>query len=232
MPGKKESEGLRREQIVQAAFRVAARAGLEQLTIRLVAAEAGLSTGLVFFHFESKDALLLALLDWLLDSLFEPWEAPANVSPADRLLALIQLDLQDLDQQDEQAVARLGLFFTYWTLAVRDPAINERIRQAIERSRQAFLPAVQALIESDPIRFRHVTPEGFVTVVTAIAQGCAMQALLNGQRVDVEQLLRVIRALLIPSPATGNLSFALELSPRASGLLSAQPGVDEGVGEA
>ncbi|MBA2678882.1 MAG: TetR family transcriptional regulator, partial [Ktedonobacteraceae bacterium] len=123
MPGKKESEGLRREQIVQAAFRVAAREGLEQLTIRLVAAEAGLSTGLVFFHFESKDTLLLALLDWLLDSLFEPWEAPENVSPADHLLALLQLDLQDLYQQDEQAAARLDLFFAYWAIAIHDPAI-------------------------------------------------------------------------------------------------------------
>ncbi len=197
MPGKKESEALRREQIVQAAFRVTAREGLEQLTIRLVATEAGLSTGLVFFHFDSKDTLLLALLDWLLDSLFERWEASENVFPAERLLTLIQLDLQDLSQ-DEQGAARLDLFFTYWTLAIHDPAIKERIRQAIERSRQAFLPAVQALIESDPVRFHHVTPEGLVTVVIGIAQGCAMQALLNDHRVDVEQILTVIRALLIP----------------------------------
>ncbi len=42
MPGKKASEESRREQIVQAAFRVAMRDGLEQLTIRQVAAEAGL----------------------------------------------------------------------------------------------------------------------------------------------------------------------------------------------
>ncbi len=199
MPGKKESEVLRREQIVQAAFRVAAREGLEQLTIRLVAAEAGLSAGLVFFHFESKETLLLALLDWLLDSLFEPWEASENMSPTDRLLALLQLDLQDLSQQDEQAAARLDLFFTYWTLAVHDPVINERIQQAIERSRQVFLPTVQALIESDPVRFKHVTSAGFVTVIIGVTQGYAMQTLLNNQRVDVEQILAVMRALLIPS---------------------------------
>ncbi len=195
MPGKKESEVLRREQIVQAAFRVAAREGLEQLTVRLVANEAELSTGLVFFHFKSKDALLLALLDWLLDSLFEHWKASDALSPTERLLALIQLDLQDLSP-DEQAIARLELFFTYWTLAVHDPVINERIRQAIEHSKQAFLPVVQAVIESEPLRFRHVTPEGFVTVILGIAQGCAMQSLLNRQRVDVEQILTVIRALL------------------------------------
>ena len=199
MPGKKESEVLRREQIVQAAFRVAARDGLEQLTVRLVAAEAGLSAGLVFFHFTSKETLLLALLDWLLDSLFENWETPADLPPAERLLILLQLDLQDTYQgQGEQAAARLELFFMYWALAVRNPAINERIRHAIERSRQLFLPAVQAVIDSEPVRFSQVTPEGFVTVVLAIAQGCAVQSLLNGDRIDVEQILRVIRAFLLP----------------------------------
>ena len=198
MPGKKEAEVLRREQIVQAAFLVAAREGLEQLTVRLVATEAGLSTGLVFFHFKSKEALRLALLDWLLDSLFERWEASENVSPAERVLSLLQLDLQDLSQ-DEHAMARLELFFTYWTIAVHDPVINERIRNAIERSRQAFLPTVQAFIESEPARFQYVTPEGFVTVLLGITQGCAMQSLLDNQRVDVEQILKVIHALLIPS---------------------------------
>jgi AcrR family transcriptional regulator len=197
MPGKKASEALRREQILQAAFHVAMREGLEQLTIRLVAAEAGLSTGLVFFHFTSKETLLLALLDWILSSLFEQWEVSEHMSPVERLLALMQLDLQDLSQ-DEQGCARLELFFAYWALAIRDPAINERIRGALEQSRLVFLPAVQAMIESDPVRFQQVTPEGFVQVLTAIGQGYAMQSLLSGQRVDVEHILMVVRALLNP----------------------------------
>ena len=198
MPGKKETEAFRREQIVQAAFRVAAREGLEQLTIRLVATEAELSTGLVFFHFKSKEALLLALLDELLDSLFEHWEASEDIPPAERLLTLIQLDLRDI-YQHEQAEATLEVFFTYLVMSVHNPIISERIRQAVERSRQAFLPTIQALIASNPVRFHQVTPEGFVTLVLGIAQGCAIQTLLNKQRVDVEQILTVIRALLIPS---------------------------------
>jgi AcrR family transcriptional regulator len=204
MPGKKESEELRREQIIQAAFRVAVRTGLEQLTIRLVAAEAGLSTGLVFFHFESKETLLLALLDWLLDSLFEYWETPDDVSPTEGLLILLQTDLQDTQlsdlqdmEQSAQAGTRLQLFFAYWAMAVHHPLISERIRHAIERSWQTFLPAVQALINSNPQRFQQVTPEGLVTVMLAIAQGCAMQSLLSTPRVDVEQILAAVRALLI-----------------------------------
>jgi AcrR family transcriptional regulator len=198
MPGKKASEESRREQIVQAAFRVAMREGLEQMTIRQVAAEAGLSNGLVFFHFKSKEVLLLTLLDHLLAALFETWPVPENVSPARQLLSWFQADLQDLSHY-EQGHDELQLFFSYWALAAHDSAIAERMRDALERSRQALLPLAQAVIESEPGRFRHVTPEGLVTVVLAITQGSAMQSLLSKQRVDGEHILSVIRALLLPN---------------------------------
>lgn len=73
------------------------------------------------------------------------------------------------------------------------------MRDALERSRQTLLPIAQAVIESEPGRFRHVTPEGLVTVVFAITQGSAMQSLLSNQRVDGEHILAVIRALLLPT---------------------------------
>lgn len=198
MPGKKASEESRREQIVQAAFRVAMREGLEQLTIRQVAAEAGLSNGLVFFHFQSKEVLLLTLLDYLLAELFEIWPIPENVSPARQLLSWFQSDLQDLSQY-EQGHDELQLFFSYWALAAHDPTIAERIKGAQERSRQMLLPIAQAVIESEPERFRHVTPEELVTVALAITQGSALQSLLSNQRVDGEHILSVIRALLLPT---------------------------------
>ncbi len=204
MPGKKAPEELRREQILQAAFRVAVHEELEQMTIRQVAAEAGLSTGLVFFHFKSKQALLLALLDRLLESLYETWEVPETLSPSERLLAWLQLDLQDLQPyedlpRDEQG--HLKLFFSYWMLAANDPAIDERMKAAHERSRQTLLPIVRAVIASQPERFRAVTPEGLVTVALAITNGVAMQSLLSTHRIDVEQIMAALRALLFPSPS-------------------------------
>ncbi|HEY7461911.1 MAG TPA: TetR family transcriptional regulator, partial [Gemmatimonadota bacterium] len=68
MPGRKAPEADRKEQILNAALRTAARDGLEGLTIRNVAAEAELSSGLVLFHFNTKDALLTAALDVLLET--------------------------------------------------------------------------------------------------------------------------------------------------------------------
>ena len=101
-------------------------------------------------------------------------------------------------------------------MSIRDPAINERIQQAVERSRQAFLPAVEALIASEPARFQHVTATGLVTVVIGMAQGCAMQYLLSNRRVDLEQILTAIRALL--NPYKGNDSAFASTTSTASSV--------------
>lgn len=53
----------RREQLIEAALRVASRDGIDAATVRAVAAEAGVSLGVVHYCFEDKDELLRAVAD-------------------------------------------------------------------------------------------------------------------------------------------------------------------------
>ncbi|MFE7119220.1 TetR/AcrR family transcriptional regulator [Streptomyces sp. NPDC057654] len=55
----------RRRQIAEAVWRLAARRGLEDVTLRQVAAEAGVSVRLVQYYFGSRDGLLLTALEIL-----------------------------------------------------------------------------------------------------------------------------------------------------------------------
>ena len=54
MPGSKAPEEERRRQILAAAYRVASDEGLAETTILQVAAAAGVSPGLIMFHFKSR----------------------------------------------------------------------------------------------------------------------------------------------------------------------------------
>lgn len=56
-----------RNKLLQAARQVAVECGVTKLTIEAVAREAGVSKGAVLYHFASKDQLLTALLEALLD---------------------------------------------------------------------------------------------------------------------------------------------------------------------
>ncbi len=53
----------RREQIIDAAMRVFAQKGYSNTTNKDIAREAGITTGLIYYYFESKEALLKAMLE-------------------------------------------------------------------------------------------------------------------------------------------------------------------------
>src|SRR6059058_1994898 len=104
MPGRHVAEQVRRSQIIRAAYHVAAARGLDGLTVRRVAIKAGVSTGLVLFHFEAKEQLIIALLDWLLETttvLHVSEDIARIVSPLDRLLALLRQEMDRLSSEPE-----------------------------------------------------------------------------------------------------------------------------------
>ncbi|HET6762350.1 MAG TPA: TetR family transcriptional regulator, partial [Longimicrobiaceae bacterium] len=159
MPGQKAPEDERRDAILRAAFRVAARERLTGLTAQQVAAEAGVSKGLVFFHFRSKDGLLVALLDWLLEhTLVAVADEAVRALPTaqERLLSVIRRDVEALPRQRE----RVELFFDYWVMGTRHPTIRSSIRAALDRYRDAFRPLAQGMIEAEPERYARAGAEG------------------------------------------------------------------------
>lgn len=66
----------RREQIINAAMRVFARKGYARATNRDVAREAGITTGLIYYYFENKEALLKAVIEQ-----HSPFQIIAEITP-------------------------------------------------------------------------------------------------------------------------------------------------------
>ena len=201
MPGRKAPEEQRREEILRAAFSVASRDRLTGVTARAVAAEAGLSSGLVFFYFESVDSLLVELLDWLLERTLVAGEVAFLVAPeadpAARMVAVIRRDVERLPRQR----ARVELFFDYWVLGTRHPGIRERIRKALDRYSAAFRPLAEDVVRSDPARYAGLTAEGLATVASSFVEGCALQVVMDPARFDVERSMATL-AVLLRAPGT------------------------------
>jgi AcrR family transcriptional regulator len=64
-PAQARSED-RRADLIRAAYRVMARDGVHRVPLHEIAAEAGVSKGLLIYHFQTKDGLVLAALEWVL----------------------------------------------------------------------------------------------------------------------------------------------------------------------
>src|SRR3954466_1837833 len=144
MPRQRETEATRREQILQAAYEVALRRGIDGLTVRAVAARARLSHSLVLFHFKRKDQLGLALLDRVLAgtlSLAVPNEIRAVGKPRERLQALVAQQLQRMSEEPRL----LRLLLEFWARGGHNSAIRQKISAGLNGYRTAFQDVVSEM---------------------------------------------------------------------------------------
>ena len=195
MPGPKASEDARRKQILRAAYDVASRKGLAGLTVRHVAAKAELSTGLVLFHFKSKEHLLIALLDYVLETttvLHLTDDIAAIQSPLDRLLALLVREMDRLSAEPR----RIRLFFDFWAKGFTNPLIRMRMQSELDRYREAFRPMAAEVLAAEPDRFVHVTAEGLAAVAVGFIKGCAVQSMIDPKNFDIEEFLTAMKGLM------------------------------------
>lgn len=193
------SESARREQILEAAFRVAARDRLESLTVRRVAKEADLSAGLVFFYFKTKDALLVALLEWLLERTIVMRTDEGVMSlprPRDRFLARLRKAVDSVARERVQ----VELFFDFWVMGTRHPAVREKLRSALESYREVFRPLLVEVLGGEESR-PGVTAESLAAVCVSFVEGCAVQAIMDPEHFDVESFMACVEALISPSMA-------------------------------
>ncbi len=93
--GRKASKEVRRRQLIEATIDVLARRGFADLTLADIADRAGLSRGIVNFHFESKDKLLIETLRFMAQAYRDHWQSAvgrAGRSAAEKLWALVAAD--------------------------------------------------------------------------------------------------------------------------------------------
>lgn len=195
MPGPRSSEDARRLQIIKAAYQVAARRGLDGLTVRRVASKARVSHGLVLFHYKSKDQLVVALLDWLLETttvLHITTEIAGIADPLDRFLSLLQVEMSRLSSDPD----RIRVFFDLWAKGIRHAEIRGKMRRELDRYREAFRPIAHDVLRAEPERFSRVTAEGLAAVAVSFIKGCAVQSMIDPEHFDIDAYLTAAQGLI------------------------------------
>ena len=199
MGGPKLPEQERCDAILAAAYQIALTEGLDAVTARRVATAASISPGLVFFHFQSKDGLLQALLDVLLDGTLDALTDPslAALAPWDRLERMIRGELARLAEYH----AGVELLFAFY-FARRDDFFRVRIEASFGRYLEAFLPVCRDVAgpAGAVSGAGRVSGDDLAATVVAVIQGASIQAIRSPAAVNPDALLATIRALR-PRPA-------------------------------
>ncbi len=172
-----------RKRVLVAAGEVFAVHGFGSATLDDVARAAGLTKGAVYSNFDSKDELILALMEEHVSARIAA--AAGAVAGADeqsggvrdagaRLLAAIHADA---DWQK--------LFIEYWTRAMRDPAIREVLTERRRELRRAITDALDRGAAEHGLRYTIPTDHLAVTLL-ALSNGLAIEGLLDEEAVPEE----------------------------------------------
>ncbi len=142
--GRKAPKPLRRRQLIMATIAALARKGYASITMADVAEGAGLSHGIVNFHFDSKDELLVETLRFLSDEYRDNWQAEqekAGQDPASRLAAIIRADFNRIICSPK----KLAAWCAFWGEAKSRPTYQKMCGARDETYHRALVDLCQAL---------------------------------------------------------------------------------------
>lgn len=118
---RKVDHAQQRVRIVTATCKVLARLGLDGLSMREVAAEAGCTTGLVTHYFSSKRDMVSVALEYIRTTHEQRARAQLAADPSDPTAALAELLPLDTQRTDE-----LRVWLGFYAAAVGDPELRHQ----------------------------------------------------------------------------------------------------------
>jgi AcrR family transcriptional regulator len=171
---------LRREEVVEATWRLMARVGIDRVSIRDVAAEAGCSTGVIGHYFRDKDDVLRSALRLVWSR--ERSRIAFRTQGRHGLAALEATAAAVLPMGDEQSL-EMAVWVSFWSRAFGDPVLAaEQLRyydEWLELLRRHFHEARddgELAAECDPVdAARHLA---------ALVDGLGIQAIFETRRAD------------------------------------------------
>ena len=163
--GRPSNRSARRAQILDGFQSAMAKHGFEKATIQSIASEAGLTSGLIHYHFASKLEILLELVATLnerLQARFESCLADAS-TPAERLAAFIDSRLAQGEGADPRAVS---CWVAIGTEALRQPEVGEVYRESM-REQQRVLKGLLTELKVEDERL-----DSTAAALLAAIEGC------------------------------------------------------------
>ncbi|MER9295143.1 transcriptional regulator BetI [Mesorhizobium sp. M0621] len=204
--GRKASKEVRQLQLIEATIDSLAKRGYSETTMADVADGAGLSRGIVNFHFESKEKLLIATLQHMYDEYSAHWRnalQKAGNDPANQLQALVAADF-DRSICNKR---KLAAWCAFWGEAKSRPTY-----QALSSARDAvyqtiFIDLCVTLKQSGGYAYE---PQVMALALSAMLEGLWLRLMMGTEDTTRESALQAANEFLsaafpkhYPSKAAG-----------------------------
>ncbi|WP_053218415.1 TetR/AcrR family transcriptional regulator [Virgibacillus senegalensis] len=180
----------RRNQIAEAAWRVILKHGMEGVTVRKVAEEAGLSLGALRYYFSNQEGLLRYAINLVKDRVAERIKQiiSRDLPPKQKMLNV----LLEIVPTNQQTRAEMEVWFTFISYA-------RHHRHLLEEEGDGILQAIQLMfgyLQKKGLLRKGLDIELETEKLYAIVDGLALHAMLEPKRVTEKQAAKVISSHL------------------------------------
>jgi AcrR family transcriptional regulator len=180
-----------RTKILDSAIKLFSTRGYTAASVDDICAEAGISKGAFYHHFESKQALFLALLDGWLETIDKAIEASKDKTAPETFMQMTEA----FPYMFGTAGEGLPMFLEFWLQASRDKKIWEASIAPYRRYHKYFTSLIKKGVEEGS--FVEVDPELTSRMIVSTAMGLLLQSLLDPKGANWEKVARESTNLLV-----------------------------------
>ncbi|MDD2275567.1 MAG: TetR family transcriptional regulator [Smithellaceae bacterium] len=190
---------LRRSQLTAAAYKVVAQKGYNDFTIKDIAEEAGLSTGLVHYYFKNKEDLLFKLLKEMNANLRDNLKKAMGelAEPRDKLMAFCDEAFALVDREK----AYFYVLIDFWAQINHDA----RIRQANVKLFQSYRAEIAAIIQEGAAKGVFTVEDVNLTsvIIIALIQGTIIQYAIDREAFNYSEIKEKIKEQILSRIVNG-----------------------------
>jgi AcrR family transcriptional regulator len=188
-----QDRAVRRQRLVDAAWRRIATSGYHETTVDDVCDEAGVSKGAFYGYFPTKQDLFLALLEEETEALNRVAAelADGELSGAERVRKFTQAMLRVGDDP-----ARVQLRADLWSALTADPVLRTRFAEAVERRRAVLRAWISRSIEAGDLTIEPRRANALASILIALADGLMLHRAVDPQGFRWSNIRAVMDALI------------------------------------
>ena len=193
MPPRPDVSEARREHIIESAMKVVAEKGFAKTRMDDVAAESGLSKGLLYWYFKSKEEILIAIAELLFGGeLRRMGKLQVDGQSAQACLeTFLDMFIDDLRGMEKVS----SIIFEFYALAFRNATVRRVMQEFLHKFVSSLEPIVQSGIDSG--EFAPGDAREITLTIGSTLEGTLLLWAYDPEMVKAEEQLRAGMALLI-----------------------------------
>lgn len=183
----------RKSQIINAAEDVFTKKGFDEARMDDIAEETGLSKGTLYLYFKSKDDLIIAILDRMIQGEFKQLESlnQDELSATDAIWKMTDLLTKDILGW----LRLIPIVYQFLALAFRNKYVQLALKKYINRYLDILVPIIQRGVEAG--EFRQVDAREAAIAMGAMIEGTLLLWVYDRSMIEPEKHIRSGMRLLL-----------------------------------